>query len=100
MRTIILALAFLTIGCAPATAPVGFTSTKGFDPEPADVQTALEACVDGHPVCVEAVYCDADSDDERCADEPVNACLVRPVPKDEECFDGTIGRCDGQGRCR
>jgi hypothetical protein len=91
----VLALGLLT-GCYQA-APSGNAYAEPTD-EP---QTALETCVVGRPVCVQAVYCDERSAEEweQCGGVADLSCKLFPVATGIECFDGVIGHCDGKGVC-
>ncbi len=91
----------LVMGCYAASPD----ASSGPDAEGAQTATdpredGWRACVLDRPVCVEAVYCDASADDDpRCFGHVLNACVVRPVSRGAECFDGAIGHCDGRGAC-
>lgn len=94
-------LALTTAACAAPPPPAGFQGD--FDAAPAeDQETALEACVVGQPVCVQAVYCDERSAEEWevCNGQADLSCKTYNVPAGEECFDGAVGHCDGNGACK
>lgn len=92
------AWALLALALAGCAAPVAETpaphATEDVSGEP------WRACLLDRPVCVEAVYCDANAmvDDERCAQASEGTCLVRNVPDGEECLD--TARASGVGHCR
>lgn len=101
MKTLLLALLLLT-GCSVPTYRNTYDTTDAPDPR----EDAWRSCLLDRPVCVEAVYCDADAleNDPRCAQSIEGTCVVQDVPQGEQCLDTTrssgVGHCDGKGLCK